>query len=38
EDYQQKTTSNKVQVKYVHFKVTIDQINIFQNSPPPKII
>jgi len=38
EVYQQKTTSNKVQVKYVHFKVTIDQINISQNAPPPEII
>jgi hypothetical protein len=38
EHYLQKTISNKVQVEYAHFKVTLDQISIFQNSPPPERI
>ena len=38
EHYLPKNKSRKVQVKYIHFKVTLDQINIFQNSPPPEII
>ena len=36
--YIPKTHAKKVQVKYVYFKITLDQINIFQNSPPPESI
>ncbi len=38
EPFLQKTNSKKTKIKYAHFKVSLNQMNIYQNTPPPEII